>query len=246
MERPESFILIVALAGGFLFGAFTFWRYVWFNRNPKRRPPDGENILSPADGRIVYVRKVKAQEPVLSTKRNKSIGLSDILREDTDGERLLVGVFMSPFNVHVNRMPLRGTIECVTHYPAIHKNHNMGSMHWRTLIGRLPFYENSPHLITNERTVTRIKGSFCGEPISCYVNQIAGGSVRGIESFVRPGSVLAKGDAFGRIKIGSQVDTVISFKPTMSICVEPGMRVRAGETVFVKAVPGLSFLKEEK
>ena len=246
MERLESIILMLLIMGCVSVGAFVFWRYFWFNRNPKRTPPRGENILSPADGKIVYVRRVHSQEPILSTKRNRFILLSDLLREDLEGEKLLIGVFMNPFNVHVNRAPLSGIVEHIKHYQAIHKNHNMGSMHWRTLLGRLPFYENSPHLIANERRVTRIKGLFCGESISCYVNQIAGGSVSGIESFIRPGATLAKGNVFGRIKIGSQVDTIISWKPTMKICVRPGMKVRAGESVFVESLLCHSAIEEEK
>jgi hypothetical protein len=74
----------------------------------------------------------------------------------------------------------------------------------------VPFYEKSPHLITNERKVTLIKGSFCGETVSYYVNRIAGGSVRGIDSFVRP-----------------------------------GMKVRAGESIFVESLTPHSSFEEE-
>jgi phosphatidylserine decarboxylase len=234
MERLEALIILFVIGVGLFCTALFFWRYIWFSRNPRRFPPDGDNILSPADGKVVYVRRVHPQKPVLSTKGNKSILLSDLLREDLDGEKLLIGVFMSPFNVHINRTPLGGNVEYVKHHPPIHRNHNMTSMHWRTLAGVLPFYENSPHLITNERTVTLIKGSFHGRPVSCYINQIAGGSIRGIESFVKQGSAVGKGDVLGRIKIGSQVDTVITWNSAMNVRVRPGMRVRAGETIFVE------------
>jgi len=246
MESLEPYILNPLIPGGLLLAAFAFWRYFWFYRNPKRTPPGGEGILSPADGKIVYVRRVRSREPILSTKLKRSIVLSDLIREDLDGEKILIGVFMSPFNVHVNRAPMSGTVESVRHYPAIHKNHNMGSMHWRTLLGLFPFHERSPHLITNERTVTLIRGSFCEENVFCYVNQIAGGSVRGIETFIRRGTALNKGDLLGRITIGSQVDTVISWKPTMRICVHPGMKVRAGESVFVRPLPQHPILEEKK
>ncbi len=245
MERLGTLILILLAAGGLISLAFVFWRYVWFSRNPKRTPPEGENILSPADGKVVYVRKVRSGESVISTKHKRSILLSDLLRKDLDGEKLLIGVFMSPFDVHVNRSPLGGTVQSVTHYPPVHKNHNMTSMHWRTLLNFTPFYERSPHLITNERTVTHIRGFFCGEPLSCHVNQIAGGSVRGIESIARPGSTLKRGDILGRIKIGSQVDTVISWKPTMHLRVRPGMKVRAGESILVETLSNQPISKEE-
>jgi phosphatidylserine decarboxylase len=225
------------MSGGVFFAAFIFWRYVWFNRNPKRTPPEGHNILSPADGTVVYARRVAPQEPVVAVKRGKALRVSDLLREDAEGEKLVLGVFMSPFNVHVNRAPMAGTVEAVRHYPAVYRNHHMGSMHWRTLLKRFPLFANSPHLARNERTVIRLRGTFSGQSVSCYVNLIAGGSVRGIDTWVYPGLHLNKGEILGRIRIGSQVDTVISWRPGMAVRVHPGQTVRAGETVLVEAVP---------
>jgi phosphatidylserine decarboxylase len=233
----HRFLLLTALGlGAALFGAFLFWRYVWFDRNPKRTPPEGENILSPADGTVVYVRRIAPGEPVVSLKRGRSLHLVDLLREDAEEEKLVIGVFMSPFNVHVNRAPLSGIVESVRHHPAIRRNHHMGAMHWRTVLKRFPLFENSPHLFENERTVVRMRGTFAGEPVSCYVNLIAGGSVRGIETLIQGGSRLSKGDALGRIRIGSQVDTVVSWRPGMVVRVQPGQTVRAGESIMVEAV----------
>jgi phosphatidylserine decarboxylase len=110
----------------------------------------------------------------------------------------------------------------------------MGSMHWRAVMNRFPIYGNSPHILDNERTVTKIKGSFQGEPISCYVVQIAGGSVRGIESHVSPGEPVAKGQIFGMIRMGSQVDIVTTWNDSMTVKVRPGQKVRAAETVLVE------------
>ncbi len=62
----ETHILIlVGLALLLSFGAFLFWRYIWFFRNPSRSIPPGQNIVSPADGTVVYVKQVQPQEKVI-------------------------------------------------------------------------------------------------------------------------------------------------------------------------------------
>ena len=96
---------------------------------------------------------------------------------------------------------------------------------------RLPIYEKSPHIIHNERTVTKIKGVFRNQPISCYVVQIAGGSVNGIDSYVHEGALVEKGHIFGMIRIGSQVDVIITRPETMNIKVRPGEKARAGDYI---------------
>jgi len=87
--------------------------------------------------------------------------------------------------------------------------------------------------LANERTVTKIRGSFKGKEVSTYVVQIAGKSVHGIDSYVKPGSEVAKGDIFGMIRIGSQVDLVVTHLPGMEVKVRPGDKVRAGETILI-------------
>jgi phosphatidylserine decarboxylase len=65
------------------------------------------------------------------------------------------------------------------------------------------------------------------------VVQIAGGSVSGIDSYVSEGHLLDKGDVFGMIRIGSQVDVVMPHLPDMQVKVRPGQKVWAGESVLV-------------
>jgi phosphatidylserine decarboxylase len=107
-------------------------------------------------------------------------------------------------------------------------------MHWRSIIRRMPMYINSMHIHANERSVTKMSCSFKGKDISCYVVQIAGGSVRGIESYVGQGQVLEKGSIFGMIRIGSQVDLVVTWDESMNLMVQAGDKVRAGETVLIQ------------
>jgi phosphatidylserine decarboxylase len=211
-----------------------FWRHVWFFRNPPRRIPQGEHIVSPADGTVVYAEQLPANAPVISIKNKRALSVADIVKEDLNDMKVLIGVFMSPFDVHYNRAPISGQVEFIHYHPAVFKNDHMGSMHWRSILRRQPIYEHSSHLIHNERVVTQIYGTFKGEPLSCYVVQIAGGSVKGIESYVQAGHPVEQGQVFGMIRVGSQVDLVVPWKESMSVKVKPGDRVLAGESVLIE------------
>jgi len=208
--------------------AWAFWRLYWFWRNPPRSTPTGPGVVSAADGTVVYVKKLEPGEEVIHIKKGLAARLGDILREDEPLPKLLIGVFMSPFDVHYNRAPLDGTVEFVRHHPGRGRNLHMGPMHWRILFGRKPYYEGSAHIVQNERTVTKIR-SACGD--SCYVVQIAAKTVDGIDSYVKPGDTVEKGAIFGMIRIGSQVDVVVPWREGIAVRVRPGDRVRAGETV---------------
>jgi phosphatidylserine decarboxylase len=216
------------LAAGFL-----AWRYVWFFRNPPRVPPPGDNILSPADGTVVYTRIVQAHQAVVTVKQGMTAHITDIVREDLDYPKLCIGIFMSPFNVHYNRVPLSGRVASVKHHPATPANLSMTAMHWRTILDWPPLYRHSRHIIQNERKVTRIESTYKGDRFPYYVVQIAGKSVNGIDSYVKPGEEVGKGKIFGLIRIGSQVDLVLPYRSDMEIMVWPGDRVRAGETILV-------------
>lgn len=214
-------------------GAFFFWRYYWFFRNPPRTVPLGDNIVSPADGTVVYVKTVEPEDEVIVIKKGIAAKIKDIVRQDMDSPKVLIGIFMSPFDVHYNRAPISGTVEQIVHHPPKISNLHMGPMHFRTLCNKPPFYENSLHILENERTVTRIKGEFKGAEVSCYVVQIAGKNVNGIDSYVPEGGGVTKGEVFGMIRIGSQVDLVVPQLPDMITKVRPGDRVRAGESILM-------------
>jgi len=221
-------ILISVVGTGFL-----YWRHIWFFRNPSRIAPLGANIVSPADGTVVYVKTVEPKENVIVIKQGIAAQIEDIVRQDVDSRKILIGVFMSPFNVHYNRAPLAGTIKKITHYPPKTANVHMGPMHFRILFNQMPLYRNSLHILENERTVTRIKGKFREGDISCYVVQIAGKSVHGIDTYIPEGGSVGKGEIFGMIRIGSQVDLIVPEMPEMRAKVKPGDKVKAGETILI-------------
>jgi phosphatidylserine decarboxylase len=225
--------IILGITGLSLFSAYLYWRFVWFFRNPERTPP-GSGLVSPADGRVVYVQEVGPREKVITIKKKVAASVNDICRQDLACPKIHIGIFMSPFNVHYNRAPLSGRITFIHHYPPEPGNVCMSSMHWRSLFRRSGYTWNSRHLLQNERTVTCIEGVFKEQRLPCYVVQIAGKRVRGIESFFNPGQSVARGEIFGMIRIGSQVDLVVPRAVGLKIRVRPGDRVRAGETLLIE------------
>ena len=229
----SSVLCAAALVSLLFLAAFLFWRRVWLFRNPRRTTPPGRSFVSPADGRVVYVKILRPGDDVVIIKQGVSATINDILREDVALPRLLIGIFMSPFDVHYNRAPSSGTIESIRHYPAVEKNVNMRTMHLRTLFRFPPYYKDSMHIIENERTVTRIGTRCNGRRISCYVVQIAGGHVSGIDSYMSEGDEVQRGAIFGMIRIGSQVDLILPYLSGFRAVVREGDRVRAGESILV-------------
>jgi phosphatidylserine decarboxylase len=220
--------LAVAATGGYL-----FWRHCWFFRDLLRTPPTVAGIVSPADGTVVYVRDVEPGEDVVVIKQGLAAKVADILRQDVSEPKLVIGIFMSPFNVHFNRAPQDASVELIRRYPAKGGNAFMGAMHWRTLWKREPYYSGSVHIVQNERTVTLFVGEYRGQRLPAYVVQIGARTVSGIDSYVEEGERVARGETFGMIRIGSQVDLIVPRRAEFVVNVRPGDRVRAGETVLI-------------
>jgi len=214
---------------------FLYWRHIWFFRNPSRRiPPDDSGVLSPADGTVVYVKEVEPGKDVITIKKGVAASVEEITREEMARPKILIGIFMSPFNVHYNRAPVSGPVSFIHHYPALNENVCMAIMHLRTILRWFPLYRDSIHIVRNERTVTKIDGRYRGRSLPCYVVQIAAKSVSGIDSYVKEGERVMAGQIFGMIRIGSQVDLVVPPFEDMKIRVRPGDKVRAGETVLIE------------
>ena len=227
-------MLIAAALAGLALATWLFWRHYWFFRDPPRSAPADQGILSPADGVVVYVRRVEPGEDVAVIKQGVAATVKDIVKEDVGSTRLVIGIFMSPFDVHYNRAPIAGRIDFIRRHPSQGGNLHMGPMHWRTLFDIAPHYANSVHIVQNERAVTHFVGDYRGKPLSCYVVQIRARTVNGIDSHFRAGDQVLRGQTFGMIRIGSQVDLVVGWRPDFKMLVQPGERVRAGETRLVE------------
>ena len=180
------------------------------------------------------MKKVDPGADVVVIKEGVSATVKDITGEDASQVKLVVGIFMSPFDVHYNRAPLSGTIGFIRRHPARGENAHMGPMHLRSVLGLEPRYADSVHIVQNERAVTRFASEYGGQPLSFYVVQIGAKTVNGIDSYFAPGQRVERGATFGMIRIGSQVDLVVPWREGFEVRVRPGDRVTAGETIVVR------------
>lgn len=163
---------------------------LYFFRNPERRPPADERAtVAPADGTVIVVERVP-ETPL-------------------GAEALKISIFMSVFNVHVNRAPFSGTV-VDTFY---HKGKFFDARH-----GRASF--------ENERSGIVLETA-CGVRIAFV--QIAGLIARRIVSYPRIGDSLVRCERYGLIRFGSRVDVYLPVD--VSPLVKLGDRTVAGETV---------------
>ena len=187
-------------------------RFYW---NPERTPIEVENvILSPADGKVIYVRAIERSSQLVSTKGNRRFELKEIVGSDVSfNTSYLLGIDMNMLDVHVNRAPTGGKI-------ILRKRTN----------GKFLSLRRPESEIINERVTTIIdNGRF-----RVAVVQIASRLVRRIVSFVKEGEDVSIGQKIGMIRLGSQVDVTIPILKNLQICVKPGDRVRAGLSVIAR------------
>jgi len=184
-----------------------------FYRDPNRMPPpvDDDVVLSPADGEIVYVRHSEGGVIPASTKKGRDYDLVELTKTPLRHEdAIVIGIAMSFLDVHVNRAPIAGRVRLREHFPG-----RFGSL-------------GKPEMVyENERATTVIER----DDMEIAMVQIASRLVRQIASYVKVGENVSLGQRVGVIRLGSQVDVVLPARPDVSISVQPGQRVRAGESV---------------
>ena len=180
---------------GFLWGltyseALLLIFIVFFFRDPDRIIPKGENlVLSVGDGKVVVIEEVNFPE----------------LSED---KFIQVSVFLSVFDVHVNRVPVSGTVHEVKYFP-----------------GKFLVAWNEKASLDNEQSLISVD---TGEK-RVYFKQIAGLIARRIVYDLKPGQIVDAGDRFGLIRFGSRVDILLPMDT--EIIVKLGDAVKGGETV---------------
>jgi len=161
-----------------------------FFRDPERTTPKKENIVvSPADGRVLFVKEVSDHKFI-------------------KGKAKLVSIFMSPLNVHVNRIPISGKVE--------HLKYIKGDY--------LAAFEDkaSERNERNEIGITSPAGKV-------LFTQIAGFVARRIVSNLKIGDSVNIGNRFGMIKFGSRVDIIVPIE--WQVKVKKDDNVTAGETI---------------
>lgn len=192
-------VLILMLPAGWIHPvcilplAAIFAYILYFFRDPERQiPPDPNTIVSAADGRVISVEEHEE-------------------RWHSGEKRLRIAVFLSVFDVHVNRSPVAGVIEHL-HYGA---GEFLDARHWQ--VAERNEFQN--WLIRTERG-----------PV--LVRQLAGLIARRIVGWRSVGDAVAKGERLGMIRFGSRTDVYLPLE--CEPLVRPGDRVKGGETVIAR------------
>lgn len=187
MFLPSGFrtALLVTASTALLFSLYFF-------RDPERNIPDEKRmILAPADGKVLLVQQ-----------QNNSF---------TGSSSTLISIFMSPLNVHVNRIPLSGKV-----------------IHLRYIPGQFLMAFDHRSTQSNEKMEIGIDNGL----IRVLFSQISGFLARRIVCRLHSGDPVIAGSRFGMIKFGSRIDIILP--SSASVLVRPGQSTRAGETILAR------------
>jgi phosphatidylserine decarboxylase len=185
----------------------SLWIFVIsFFRDPRRTIPTNPAVLvSPADGTVTHVGEV--DEP-----------------DFPGGRAFCISIFLSVFNVHVNRVPRTGRVVRVRYFPG------------RFLDARHPECG-----VRNEQLWVDLEES--NPPRQIRIKQIAGAIARRIVCCLKPGERVYAGDRFGMIKFGSRTEVLLPVDETMEGVVKVGDQVKGGTTILLH-FRGLGSAKE--
>jgi phosphatidylserine decarboxylase len=173
------------------FSVILFLIVLQFFRNPSVATELNEKfVIAPADGKIVVIEETEEGE---------------YFRD----RRLQVSIFMSPFNVHVNRNPISGLVSFFKYHP-----------------GKYLVAWHPKSSLENERTTSVIRDKNGREVL---FRQIAGALARRICWYIKEGQVVRQGDEFGFIKFGSRVDIFLPLGTEIKVSI--GEKTQGGKTV---------------
>lgn len=162
----------------------------FFFRDPERTIPEGKGIfVSPADGKVILIKDVYEKDYLHAESKE-------------------ISIFMSLFDVHVNRAPYDGNVSLIKHSP-----------------GKFLVAYKDAASMENENTVILIEGK--DEKI--LIRQVAGYLARRIVCRAKVGDVLKRGERYGMIKFGSRLDVYLP--KNAGIKIKLGDKVKAGETI---------------
>lgn len=208
------FTLAYVLLSGLFIGlaydlSFLFWipflaitlveiEIIYFFRDPEREiSADPDSLVSPADGTITHIAEV--DEPEF-------------------GKALRISIFLSIFNVHVNRCPFTAEVMDVRYFP-----------------GEYLDARKAESAVRNEQLWIDMIEPKTSRPMR--VKQISGAIARRIVCWLKPGDVVSKGDRIGMIKLGSRTDLLIPADSVGELCAKIGDTVAGGSTVLLKFKP---------
>lgn len=166
------------------------------DRTPDHRQPDPDLVLAPADGKVMYAGPAQ-------------VGVAPA------GHWQQVSIFLSVFDVHINRTPYSGTVEEVTYRPG----------KWHAAYR----FESATE---NERSEITLSSRVGGEDRRVIFRQIVGLVARRVVTRVQQGDVLRSGQRIGLMKFGSRMDVFVP--PHVDLVAVEGDRTVAGETVLAR------------
>ena len=199
--------LVVAIVGLLLAGqpwgwfaiaplVFLFWLVSFFRNPPRKIPTEPRVIVSPADGTVTDITQLAHYDFI-------------------GGPAVRIGIFLSIFNVHINRAPLAGRVVELHYHPGEFLNAMKPESSER----------NEYMWIGFEQTET---------PSHRFaVRQISGMLARRIVCTLAPGQTLTPGEIFGMIKLGSRTELILPAE-AVEITVQPGDPVRAGSHIIAR------------
>ena len=195
---------------------FIFLLLFRFFRNPERKISDApDDIVSPADGRIIYIKELETNQVPVSVKKLRMARIDEITKTDILQQPCyLVGIAMTLFDVHMNRSPLAGKVILVKHTPGEYLGLN-----------------TPESTIVNERNTIVIERQ---DGVKVGVVQIAARLVRRCIVSVKEGENVEHGGIIGRIRWGSQADLIMP--RNCHILVREGEQVYAGSSVIGKLI----------
>jgi len=201
--------LLAALMGWSLLawplGILTYGICAFF-RDPLRVTPRGDRfVVAPADGLITLIQKVAPPRELTMEDGTGTPGLSD-------GLVTRVSIFMSVFDVHINRAPISGTVTRVIYIPGKFLNADLD---------KASEENERQHIL-----IDRGNGAMIG------FTQIAGLVARRIVPFVKPGDIIGAGQRVGLIRFGSRVDVYLPEGTEPKVLL--GQRTVAGETILAE------------
>jgi phosphatidylserine decarboxylase len=183
---------------GWLMVGVTIWVAAFFRDPVRTTPTDPKLIVSPADGLVTMITRVPAPP--------------ELRAELGEGEFTRVSVFMSVFDVHINRTPIAGVIRRIAYVPGKFVNADLDKASE-----------------DNERQHFVVEGS---NGVKVGFTQIAGLVARRIMSFVREGQEVTAGERIGLIRFGSRVDVYLPAGTGSRLLL--GQRAIAGETIIAE------------
>ena len=182
----------ISIGLSFFLGLIFLWMMLFFRIPERKMVFDETVVIAPADGKVVVIEKTFPDEYLKNA-------------------RIQISIFMSPFNIHINRAPISGEVS----YHKYHEGKYFVAYHPKSSKEN----EHNTYAIKNNKHEIMLK-------------QIAGKMARRILYYAKPGQKLRQNDEIGFIRFGSRVDLFLPLDAEISV--KLGEEVRSGQSIIAK------------